>query len=114
MRTLRLRTRSLHACSIGKKTQQTEPAQQNNQILTLEGHDINNTVFFCGGCRRFLVKFLQNFFKISSKLGGKKKKTNKNRQTNNNVNNNAFRERILCHTWKGEIAHEMALLLAQL
>ena len=45
MRTLRLRTRSLHACSIGKKTRQTEPAQQNNQILTLEGHDINNTVF---------------------------------------------------------------------
>ena len=45
MRTLRLRTGSLHACSIGKKTRQTEPAQQNNQILTLEGHDINNTVF---------------------------------------------------------------------
>ena len=38
MRTLRLRTGSLHACSIGKKTRQAGPAQQNNQTFTLGGY----------------------------------------------------------------------------
>ena len=45
MRTLLLWTGSLHACSIRKETRQTEPAQQNNESLTLGGRDINNTVF---------------------------------------------------------------------
>lgn len=43
--TAELRTGSLHASSIRKKTRQTEPAQQNSESLTLGGRDINNTVF---------------------------------------------------------------------
>ena len=108
MRTLLLRTGSLHACSIRKKTRQTEPAQQNNESLTLGGRDINNTVLLWWLSSLPSSEMKVDTIKLLQRWVVKKKETNKNRKTTNN--NNAFWEGILCHTWKGEIAHEMALL----
>ena len=89
MRTLRLRTGSLHACSIGKKTRQAGPAQQNNQTFTLGGYVNKRIRLFLwlsslsSAERKVIdtIKLLQSWVVKKKKKERKKKKT-RQKQTN--------------------------------